>query len=178
MSPDIPFTRPVRIGEIGKGGLAFPIELNEEERNALATLLGVVTVNKLQAEVEVHLWRRNGARLEVKLEANLRQTCVVTLEDFDEDYSETFERSFAPAHDKIHAPRSDSELLLEVDSDDPPEVLEGDRFDVGEVIVEHLALSLDPYPRKPGVNFGDHQEGAAPSSPFDVLKQLKGENDQ
>ncbi len=175
---EVPFSRPVRIGEIGKGGLAFSVEANEEERNALATLLGVVTVNKLTAEVDVMPWRKTGARVNINLTANIRQTCVVSLEDFDEDIEETFERSYAGRGDKIHNPKSDSELILNPDTDDPPEVLDGDSFDVGEVITEHLALILDPYPRRPGVDFGTHKEGPTPASPFDVLKQLKGENDQ
>ena len=48
----------------------------------------------------------------------------------------------------------------------------GDAVDVAAYVVEHLALEVDPFPRKPGAEFGyaAPEEGA---SPFDALKSLK-----
>jgi hypothetical protein len=39
-------------------------------------------------------------------------------------------------------------------------------------VVEHLALEIDPFPRKPGAEF-DYQPPAQEESPFAVLKNLK-----
>ena len=56
----------------------------------------------------------------------------------------------------------------------------GDSLDVGEIIAEELALSLDPYPRKPGIAVeigpgGGAAKGEAPprDRPFEALAALK-----
>ena len=51
-------------------------------------------------------------------------------------------------------------------------VLEGEVVDVGAYIVEHLALEVDPFPRKPDAVF--EQPGGTPIiSPFAALAALK-----
>jgi hypothetical protein len=69
-------------------------------------------------------------------------------------------------------PAPDGEIELDLEADDPPDVLDGDVLDLGAYLVEHLALEIDPFPRKPGVAFEAPAEPAAPS-PFDALKRLK-----
>jgi hypothetical protein len=43
---------------------------------------------------------------------------------------------------------------------------------VAHYIVEHLALAIDPFPRKPGAEF-EFTPPAEEESPFAVLKKLK-----
>jgi len=50
-------------------------------------------------------------------------------------------------------------------------VLEGDVVDLAAYVVEHLALEIDPFPRKPGAVFTP-PEPEEPPSPFAVLKGL------
>ncbi len=178
MAPKEDFSRPVQIGEIGVGGLEFAIEADADEQNLLATLLGVVTVNSLSGLAHVQRWRKGGAHLIVELNANIRQTCVATLEDFDSDFQCRIERHFADPRDKILTAIDEAELVVEPDGDDGPEPLSGPGFDVGHVIIEHLALILDPYPRRPEAEFVEHQEGPAKVSPFAALQALKNEKDQ
>ena len=47
--------------------------------------------------------------------------------------------------------------------------------DLAAYVVEHLALEIDPWPRKPGVVF-EAPEGPAEPSPFDVLRELKSKS--
>jgi hypothetical protein len=61
---------------------------------------------------------------------------------------------------------------IDLDADDPPDVLESENLDIGAYVVEQLALEIDPFPRKPGVEF-EAPEGPAISSPFDALRALK-----
>jgi hypothetical protein len=42
---------------------------------------------------------------------------------------------------------------------------------VAGYVVEHLALELDPFPRKPGATF-DYQAPEEETSPFSALKKL------
>ena len=54
----------------------------------------------------------------------------------------------------------------------PPDVLESDEIDLAHYLVEQLVLDLDPFPRKPGVEF-DYKPAVTEESPFAVLKRLK-----
>ena len=51
-------------------------------------------------------------------------------------------------------------------------VIEDGKIDLGQYAVEQLALSLDPFPRKPGAEFVQPEEPAE-ISPFAALKALK-----
>jgi uncharacterized metal-binding protein YceD (DUF177 family) len=53
-------------------------------------------------------------------------------------------------------------------------VLEDEGVDIAGYLVEHLALELDPYPRKPGVEWEAPPEERE-ASPFAVLQKLKDE---
>jgi hypothetical protein len=57
---------------------------------------------------------------------------------------------------------------------DPPDPIIGGRIDLGALAAEFLSLGLDPYPRKPGVDF-EAPEGDAPGeeSPFAALGKLR-----
>src|SRR3546814_5101780 len=91
--------------------------------------------------------------------------------------AETFVRSFAPAiagaGTRNEGTGEDEADWLDPDAADPPDLLEDDRIDAGEVVAEELALALDPYPRKAGVDlppeYHSKQEHAAKDNPFDVL---------
>ena len=61
---------------------------------------------------------------------------------------------------------------MDLDAPDPPDVLTSDEIDLAGYLVEHLALDIDPFPRKPGAEF-DYQPDVAEESPFAVLKRLK-----
>jgi len=69
------------------------------------------------------------------------------------------------------------EMLLDPDGPDAPEVFTGDTIDAGVVAAEHVALAIDPYPRKADIDFSGHiesidQDDRKPS-PFAVLKDWK-----
>jgi hypothetical protein len=56
-----------------------------------------------------------------------------------------------------------------------------DTIDLGEVVVEQLALTLDPYPRAPGAVFDPaalpgYEAPEAEVSPFAALVKLKTQN--
>ena len=64
------------------------------------------------------------------------------------------------------------EVTIDPDAEDPPDLLDGEEVDVGAYLVEHLALEVDPFPRKPGVEF-EPPPPETPASPFAVLQALK-----
>lgn len=170
-------SRRVRVNEIGKAGLEFDLEADEEQRKAIAKRLGIVSLDRLEAKVEVKRWRRTGARMIVSVDGEMTRRCVVSLEDFQVPIHQDIEIRYADPSDDIAMPQEEGELFLDPDSDEPPEILEGGSFDAGEAIVQQLVLDLDPYPRKPGVEFEDVKEKPEKTSPFSVLSGLKDEGE-
>ena len=73
-------------------------------------------------------------------------------------------------------PRQGPEIAVDPDAEDPPDLIDEDRFDLGAYVVEHLALEIDPFPRKPGVVF-DAPAAEEPPSPFAVLRDFKPKPD-
>ena len=146
-----------------------------DERAALSRRLGLLSLDRLAARVS---WRREASgiiRLEGELEAVLSQGCVVTLEPVAAELKDRFVRYFERG-----APAAEGEVVIDPEADDPPEPLGDGMVDLGEIVVQQLAIALDPYPRAPGVGLPDGIEGTAAAprppegeSPFGVLAALK-----
>jgi uncharacterized metal-binding protein YceD (DUF177 family) len=172
MSEGHGFKRTVSVAKIGDSGLAQSVKAQPAEFAQIAAHLDLAGVKALSGAIELARWRGKGVRLTGKLFADVVQTCVVTLEPVDAHVEGTFERRFLPA-EKIEVERDeDGEIFVDPTSEDPPEPL-GHEIDLGEILIEELALNLDPYPRKPGVEF--HAEGHSEprANPFAVLAKLK-----
>ncbi len=172
--PALEFSRPVLVNKLSEAGLEFTLEANAEEREALAARLGLVSLEALGADVTVTRWRKGGAHLIAHLHGKMIRRCDVSLEDFEVPIDEVADVRYVAPKDQIGGTFIDGELILDPESEDIPEVLEDERFDAGETIVQQLVLSLDPYPRKPGVEFEEIQESQEKTSPFAVLSNLKG----
>ena len=99
----------------------------------------------------------------------MTQQCVVTLEPVENDIEEHFLLRYTT--DPVFA-QSD-EIVVDVEEEDTPEPVEGEALDLGEALVQQLALALDPYPRKPGAELEWREGGEEETNPFAVLKQLK-----
>lgn len=171
MIGDSPWREVVRFGELGRGPVQRTLEADEKARKAIARLLGIVAVDSLKADLTVRPWM-DGAEIEGSFIADITQTCSVTAEPFEETAEADFVVRVLPPNSP-NAPQDPvEEVELDLDADDPPDVLDGEDIDLGGYVVEHLALELDPFPRKPGAEF------LAPSddvdlSPFAALRALK-----
>lgn len=178
-----PFSRPLSVDSVGENGLRVAFEASAAERVALAEFDGLVAIPRLRVEAEVT--RRGRERLLVRgrVKAVVTQTCVVTLEPFDADVDEAFEVEFAPeaeaeaayakAMAEIEAAHDKASALVE--QADPPDPIVAGKIDLGALASEFLALGLDPYPRKPGVEFEPVTEEDSLPSPFSALARLKKE---
>jgi uncharacterized metal-binding protein YceD (DUF177 family) len=161
----------VRLHEVARGPVSVDYAPDEAARQQIAKEFGVVGVKALTAKVTVRPWL-DGAELFGRFNAVVEQTCSISLEDFDEPIQGEFSLRVVPAGSP-HAPLPEtSEIELDAEADDPPDVLESDVIDVEAYVREYLALELDPYPRKPGVEF-DYAPPQEETSPFAALKALK-----
>jgi len=170
---DMSWSFPVVVGDLPEGGAEFDITPDEAARAELARFAGVLAVPSLRGRLEV---RRSGkgAVVDGTIEGTVRQACVVTLEPFDNPFLETVSLRFSP-----HAPGAqESEIEIDAAAADPPDPLLNGKVDLAAVIAEFLALTIDPYPRKPGVEFSAPENTVEKDpSPFAVLEKLKGRLD-
>lgn len=138
------------------------VEATEAERAAVASRLGLPAVLSLAC-----LYRlRAGERVipvTGRLSARVRQTCVVTLDEFEAAIEEQFHVRFVPEGSESG----------EIDPDDDDEIpYAGGALDLGEATVEQLALALDPYPHRPGAELPPEARDAG-ANPFLVLARRK-----
>lgn len=171
MTPE--FSRPVVIDEIGEREVVRDIEANDEERAALGKRFGLVSLGRLKASVHLKwVQGRKLLKLTGAFEADVEQSCVVTLEPVQEHIAESLDILF----ERPAKPADLDERMVDVTSVDDAEPLPETELDIGEVVAEELALSLNPYPRKPDATFGDKEAAERTPSPFDVLARLKRTN--
>ena len=174
---DLPpeLSRFVPLSRLASTGLEFDVVATPAECARVALRLQVVAVRALAAHYVLH--RRPGGLVEAEgvLKATLVQDCIVSLEPFETTSEERFVVHFVPAA-RIE---DDPDELLDPDAvDEIP--YEGDRIDLGEATVEQLALGLDPFPRRPGVQLppeidsADSAPAAEPAAaihPFAALQK-------
>jgi uncharacterized metal-binding protein YceD (DUF177 family) len=107
-----------------------------------------------------------------RFDARVEQVCGVTLDPFEQDISGEIDVRLVPAGSP-NAPADDAvEAEHDPNAPEPPDVLSGDAIDLAAYVVEHLALEIDPFPRKPGAAF-EYEAPPAEESPFAVLQKLK-----
>ncbi|QQP88738.1 DUF177 domain-containing protein [Skermanella sp. TT6] len=175
------FSRTVLADKVSGDETTQSIKANPQECRRLAARLDLRDLKSLTATVR--LKRVGGGqmiRVRGTLEADVVQTCVVTLEPVENHVADEFETMFAPRH---LIPEIPMEVEIDPDAEEPPEPLVGNRIDIGELTAQHLSLALDPYPRRPGIAFEDHIEDAPAEggdevpaerpNPFLTLAKLK-----
>lgn len=174
------FSRPVTVQQLGPGETTFEIAANAAECSALAKRFDLVDLGSLAAEVRLRpVAGSRLIRLKGRLEADVVQECVITLQDVRSHISESFELLYAPPED-IESGAKD--IMVTLDEAEPPEPIRNGIIDMGEAVAEHLALALDPFPRAPGAELpADWSEGGPeerePRNPFAALEGLKRKPD-
>jgi uncharacterized metal-binding protein YceD (DUF177 family) len=145
-----------------------------EERAALATRLGLVSIDMLEAVIRLEREASGVVHVSGRLEAEFVQTCIVTLAPFPSHVEDSFETDFS-ADSPVESPSLDAEFVFDLENDPPEPIIDGN-IDLGELVAQYLSLALDPYPRAPGVAFDPVWVADEESmSPFAVLKTLKGQ---
>jgi hypothetical protein len=158
MAENAPFVRAVRVETIPEGGLERFIEADEAERLALARLNGLPAIAGLQAKFTLHRAGRGIIRVSGDVHAEATQSCVVSLEPIDVVINEAVDVRFAPSAGEDSNRRSPSASVAGEDAfalsgeDEPDPIVDG-MIDLGALAAEFMVLALDPYPRKPGVEF-------------------------
>ena len=178
--PTPEFSLLLAIDDVPPNGKTLRLEANEAERAALARRFDLLELRVFKGVVMAKPWRRHGLVLEGSLEADLVQACVATLEPIPAHLSQKFTLHYLPIEmiEKEAAEAANREIIVDVQSEDPPEPIENGVLDVGEAMSEQLFLEIDPYPKKPGAVFeateiAPAEAGENHPNPFAALEKLK-----
>ena len=176
------FSLIVAAADVPPAGKELRFDADVAARTKLAERMGIVELKRLTGIANLRPYRKEGLTLDCRFEADLVQSCVVTLDPVGEHIEEEFRQRYLPVHlvdlPPAGAPDSQREIAIDIDADDAPEAMVSGSIDVGEAVAERLALALDPYPRKPGASFDSPSEEPddAPETrpnPFAALEKLK-----
>jgi uncharacterized metal-binding protein YceD (DUF177 family) len=175
MSPTPPapeFPRSFVADRLGAAAVTETLSASAEERAALAKRLGLVELRQLSATVILERGLSGLIHVKGRLEADVVQTCVVTLVAFPSHVEDSFALDFGNG-----TVMPTAEIDLDPDYD-PPEPIEDGVIDLGELVTQYLALALDPHPRAPGATLQSvwDDSDADALSPFAILKSLKTPN--
>ncbi len=166
---EIEFSRPVSPEAIGEQGRTMSIEADRDECARLAERLGLNSLESLSAEIGLTPQKKGRfIHLEGRLQADIQQTCVVTLEPIETHIEASIERLYDTTMETLSdsdAVKESDNFDVEIDSeDDPREALMEGQIDIGEAITEQLALEINPFPRKPGISFAEYSSGTEDGS--------------
>lgn len=169
-----PLSRPFAWDRVQPRGTPVAFEASPSECDAMADALGILKVASASAEFTISPFRKNGFKITGEVKAEVEQACVVTLDPVPETIRETVDLRFLP---ESEIEPVNEEIEVDVDAEDPPEPILGATVDLGVLTTEFIAVGLDPYPRKPGVEFtpfieDDGSEDGG-ESPFAGLAALK-----
>lgn len=172
-----PVTFPVNVARLPKSGMQVTIEADAGQLEALAAAHELQAVERFVAKLEVSTWKKGGVRVSGRVQANVVQECVVTLEPVTGAIDEEVSATFLPEGSRLVVPAwsAEGEILLDPEGDDSPELFSGDTVDVGQLAEEFFAMGIDPYPRKQGVALDTDGENDEKRGPLhDKLAALRG----
>lgn len=169
-------SRLVAISGIPKKGLRMKVRLEEAEERALCDFYTLLSVESFEAEL--FLQKKTGSRFHLTgvVKAVVIQPCVVSLAPVTQPIEEEIDLSLVPETEfDRFMEKSDGEGALVLSfNHDVPDTFTGETIDVGALMLEHLALGLDPYPQAEGAQMDKTKiEGEDRPSSFAALAELR-----
>jgi len=169
------FSRAVLLGDFAEP-LIGRIEATAQEREQLAELFGIESLESFTFEYKLQPVATDCAHLSGEIHAELTQLCILTLEPVQETVDETVSLDCWPqariGRENAGGPEPDPQGLPA----DPPAPIINGKINVGALAGEILASAINPYPRKDGAEFAwddPKDEDGEPSGPFAELAKLK-----
>jgi uncharacterized metal-binding protein YceD (DUF177 family) len=157
MKHDVEFSRPIEVSRISPRGSHERLKADPKECQAIAKRMNLQAVHALTAELVAKPWRAGGVKVKGSLTVDAEQISVISLEPFRSSLTYVVESYFLPAGS---------------DPDDEADHIEDGIIDLGEVVSETLALSLEPYPRRADeefAGFDSEEQRKTAVSPFAKL---------
>ncbi|UWQ03634.1 DUF177 domain-containing protein [Aliiroseovarius crassostreae] len=141
----LPFSHPIRVADLSPHeATAFEIIPSEAQCRAIAADIGVPALRKIRFTGSLAPMGKRDWKMQARLGATVTQDCVVTLAPVTTRIEDEVSRHWIAG--LVTAPEGDE---VEMPDDVTQEPL-GAEIDLGEVLVEALALALPLYPRAEG----------------------------
>lgn len=169
--PKPAYAFPYDLASLPQGTTEVRLAPSPEARAAVAAWLGATALETLSPTIRLSRLGEESFVYRGRLEADIVQACVVTLEPVHSHVVRDVERHFrlAPAR------RSKARIVdYSLTDDDETDLVTNSVIDLAAPMLEELSLSVDPYPRVPGASFVPPATSEAPpENPFAPLEKLK-----
>lgn len=174
----LPIAHPVRVASLDRGReTAFTLSPGAEDRALVADFMGLDELRELGFEGALSACGSDGWEANGTLSALVVQSCVVTLRPVSQYIEETVTRRYIPG---LESPEEVDVIVSDSDEDDAADPL-GEEIDLAALMLESLALAIDPYPRAEGAELETRvfaEPGVKPMTdedarPFAKLAELK-----
>ncbi len=174
------FSRIYSVDKIPPLGRNVKLAASDAECAALADRFGVLSCDFLKLQLKLMVKSKGQvATAKGRMRARVVQSCVATLDpviqDIDEELNLLFEDEEA-----LQENNNILDVDVDISNEDIADPIINGHFDVGAAVSEHLAMALDPYPRREDVelNLPNDENAAEPvpsaaNNPFAVLGVLK-----
>lgn len=164
--PPLPIAGAVSVAALSDAPLAVSLTPDAAETAALARHLGVEALAAVALAGTAVQDGKDGARVEGRVTAEVRQNCVVTLEPIETTLDLPVTRHYRRGAEA--APDATEGAAIEIragDDDVGPDPL-GDEIDLAALLTETLALAIEPYPRADGAELGARIAGPPGAEPL------------
>jgi hypothetical protein len=160
------------VDDIPAAGLTVERSATPEECAAVARTLELVACRSLTARYTVTPRAGGNVHASGTVEAEVEQTCVVTLEPLVNRVTDSFSVDYWP---ETEMPEPSAGAAVDMHDEPDLEPMVAGRIEIGRVIYECVAGAIDLFPRKPGVTFEAPRDGGSdkPDSPFAALAKMK-----
>ena len=174
------FSIPINIDEVPRRGISINRVAEKKTCLNIARRLAVNAVKRFSIDIRVRHSEKadSTAIVEGSVNATVMQRCSVTLDPIISNLSIPVALNFTEGKNTKWSTED-----MDLKGSDLPEPMHRGRFDVGEILVQILAVEINPFPRKPGASLQDILEGTSNLSfdevednldnPFAQLAELK-----
>lgn len=169
----------VNVADIDSEPREYRLTGQARELLQLVDRFKIVSLENLEADVSVKkISDPKAVQISGKVKSHLVQRCGVTLQDVPENIDESF--NLLLVSPETADAFDEDELYADPEAPDY-DAFEGDSVPLGEIIVQTVAVMMNPYPRAPGAEVkplvGEgvtvNEEPLKKPSPFEVLSKLR-----
>jgi uncharacterized metal-binding protein YceD (DUF177 family) len=173
----LPLVLSYNLARLGNTGDLVTLAADEAQCAAIAKWSGILGLESFEAKIQITKLAVSRFGLAYQLTADVIQACVVTLEPVKSRLDHRFNRELHFTGPTRHKPAPDDDsgsVVVLAAEEEGPEEIESLHYDLAGPLLEEFILSLEPYPRCPGVEFSPQTDALEPPpNPFAVLKGLK-----
>lgn len=151
LSDALPYTHPVRPAALSTSApTSFELVPSAQDCNAIAAYLGLTGLRKLRFTGALRPLGKRDWQMQAQLGATVVQDCVVTLAPVTTRLEDTVDLRWLQNMPETDTTLSEVEMAGDVSTEPLTEVI-----DLGQVMIEALALALPQYPRAEGAQTGE-----------------------